>query len=83
MERIRYVSYKRYMSNTNFRRLRMLSKERETGTILVYVKNFSGSKYIKTYIKYDSKRVQKKLFLFLAKPLLVIIQFPIGIDDGF
>ncbi len=51
----------------------MLSKERETGTILVYVNNFSDPNILKTILNMISKS-PKKIFI-LAKPLLLIIQF--------
>ncbi len=51
------------MSNTNFRRYGMLSKERETGTILVYVNNFSDPNILKTILNMISKS-PKKIFYF-------------------
>ncbi len=51
----------------------MLSKERETGTILVYVNNFSDPNILKTILNMISKSPKK--FFILAKPLLLIIQF--------
>ncbi len=55
------------MSNTNSGGYGMLSKERETGTILVYVNNFSDPNILKTILNMISKSPKK--FFILAKPL--------------
>ncbi len=51
----------------------MLSKERETGTILVYVNNFSDPNILKTILNMISKS-PKKIFYF-SEATVIVIQF--------
>ncbi len=59
----------------------MLSKERETGTILVYVNNFSDPNILKTILNMISKS-PKKIFYF-SEATVIDNSIPIGIDDAY